>query len=97
MRQISAFGCRNGVTAERRLNGSWNGVGHGEFSFQVMKRSPRRTIPTRAAHGSGGVLHVVGGRGGSLRLQPVKIIGGLLRVAGGGKDRPLVVFQNFQP
>jgi hypothetical protein len=26
------------------------------------------------------------------RLQAVEIIGGLLRVAGGGEDRPLVVF-----
>jgi len=30
-------------------------------------------------------------------LQRVKIIGGLLRMAGGGEDRPLVVFQDFQP
>ena len=45
----------------------------------------------------GGVLHALGGRGAGLRLQPVEIIGGLLRVAGGGEDRPLVVFQDFQP
>jgi hypothetical protein len=32
-----------------------------------------------------------------LRLQPMQIIGGLLGVAGGGEDRPLVVFQDFQP
>jgi hypothetical protein len=32
-----------------------------------------------------------------LRLQAVQIIGGLLRVAGGGEDRPLVVLQDFQP
>jgi hypothetical protein len=31
------------------------------------------------------------------RLQAVQIIGGLLRVAGGGEDRPLVVFQDFEP
>ena len=31
------------------------------------------------------------------RVQPVEIIGGLLRVAGGGEDRPLVVLQDFQP
>jgi hypothetical protein len=29
-------------------------------------------------------------------LQPVEEVGGLLRVAGGGEDRPLVVFQDFQ-
>ena len=27
----------------------------------------------------------------------MQIIGGLLRVAGGGEDRPLVVFQDLQP
>jgi hypothetical protein len=32
-----------------------------------------------------------------LRLQAVQIIGGLLRMAGGGEDRPLVVFEDFQP
>jgi hypothetical protein len=31
------------------------------------------------------------------RLQAVRIIGGFLRVAGGGEDRPLVVFQDFEP
>jgi hypothetical protein len=30
-------------------------------------------------------------------LQAVEIIGGLLRVAGGVEDRPLVVFQDFEP
>ncbi len=50
-----------------------------------------------AGHCLRGLLHVLGGRGAGLRLQPVKIIGGLLRVAGGGEDRPLVVFQDFQP
>jgi len=43
------------------------------------------------------LLHVLGWRCVSLRLQPVQIIGGLLRVAGGGEDRPLIVFQDFQP
>jgi hypothetical protein len=32
-----------------------------------------------------------------LRLQAVQIIGGLLRMAGGGEDRALVVFQDFEP
>jgi hypothetical protein len=32
-----------------------------------------------------------------MRLQPVEEVGGLLRVAGGGEDRPLVVFYDFQP
>src|ERR1700728_3106377 len=50
-------------------------------SDDEMKPAPDN--PTRAAHGLGGVLHVVGGRDGSLRLQPVKIIGGLLCLAGG--------------
>ena len=31
------------------------------------------------------------------RLQAVEIIGGLLRVAGGGEDRALVVLQDLQP
>jgi hypothetical protein len=30
------------------------------------------------------------------RLQAVEIIGGLLRMAGGGEDRPLVVLQDFE-
>jgi len=42
-----------------------------------------------------GLPHVVGLLG--LRLQPVEIIGGLLRVAGGGEDRPLVVLEDFEP
>ena len=42
-----------------------------------------------------GLPHVVGGLG--LRLQPMQIIGGFLRVAGGGEDRALVVLQNFEP
>jgi hypothetical protein len=42
-------------------------------------------------------LHVLGWCRVGVRLQPVKIIGGLLRVAGGGEDRPLVVLQDFQP
>ena len=42
-----------------------------------------------------GFLHRVAGRG--LRLQAVEIIGGLLRVAGGGEDRPLVVLQDREP
>jgi hypothetical protein len=43
------------------------------------------------------LLHLVGGRGIGSRLQPVKIISGLLRMAGGGEDRPLVVLQDFEP
>jgi hypothetical protein len=31
------------------------------------------------------------------RLQAVQIIGGALRMGGGGKDKPLVVLQCFQP
>jgi hypothetical protein len=45
----------------------------------------------------GCVLQVLGWCCVGLRLQPVKIIGGLLRVAGGGEDRPLVVLQDFEP
>ena len=30
-------------------------------------------------------------------VQPMQIIGGLLRVAGGGENRPLVVLQDLQP
>ena len=41
------------------------------------------------------LLHLLAGRG--LRLQSIEIIGGLLRVAGGGEDRALVVLQNFEP
>jgi len=44
----------------------------------------------------GGLLHVLGFWCGGVRLQPVQEVGGLLRVAGGGEDRPLVVFQDFQ-
>jgi hypothetical protein len=44
-----------------------------------------------------GVLHVLGWCCVGLRLQPVHIIGGLLRMAGGGEDRPLIVFQDFRP
>jgi len=44
-----------------------------------------------------GLLHVLGWRGCACRLQPVEIIGALLRMAGGGEDRPLVVIQDFQP
>ena len=44
-----------------------------------------------------GLLHRVAGRCVGLRLQPMQIIGGLLRVAGGGEDRPLVVLQDLQP
>jgi hypothetical protein len=43
------------------------------------------------------LLHGCGGLGAGVRLQPVEIVGGLLRVAGGGEDRPLVVFQDFPP
>jgi hypothetical protein len=50
-----------------------------------------------AGHCLRGLLHVLGGRGAGLRLQSVQIIGGLLRVAGGGEDRPLVVFQDGRP
>ena len=32
-----------------------------------------------------------------LRLQTGEIVGGALRMRGGGKDRPLVTFQGFQP
>ena len=44
-----------------------------------------------------GLLHRVAGRCVGLRLQPMQIIGGLLRMAGGGEDRALVVLQNFEP
>ncbi len=39
-----------------------------------------------------GLPHVIGSLG--LRLQPMQIIDGLSRMAGGGEDRPLVVFQD---
>ena len=42
-----------------------------------------------------GFLHRVAVRG--LRLQAVEIIGGFLRMAGGGEDRALVVLQDLQP
>jgi hypothetical protein len=44
-----------------------------------------------------GLLQVLGCRCVGLRLQPMQIIGGLLHMAGGGEDRPLIVFQDFQP
>ena len=43
------------------------------------------------------LLHFVGLYLARLRLQPVQVIGGLLRMAGGGEDRALVVLQDFQP
>ncbi len=42
-----------------------------------------------------GLLHLFAGSG--LRLQPMQIIGGLLRVAGGGEDRALIVLEDLQP
>ena len=39
-----------------------------------------------------GLLHRIGGRGAGLRLQPIEIIGGLLRVAGSGEDRARLSF-----
>ena len=42
-----------------------------------------------------GLPHRVGLLG--LRLQPVEIIGGLLRMAGAVEDGALVVLQNFEP
>ena len=30
-------------------------------------------------------------------LQPVEVVGGALRVGGGGEDRPLVLFQHLEP
>src|SRR5271163_3989038 len=36
-------------------------------------------------------------RGGAVRLQGVKVIGGLLRMARGGEDRALVVLYDFEP
>ena len=44
-----------------------------------------------------GLLHVLGWRGAGLRFQSTEIIGRLPRVAGGGEDRPPVVFQDFEP
>jgi hypothetical protein len=35
--------------------------------------------------------------GGMFRLQGAQIIGGLLGMARGGKDRALVVFEGFEP
>ena len=62
---------------------------------------PARQRPRRSARPPRsilrGFLHRVAGRGLGLRLQPMEIIGGLLRVAGGGEDRALVVLQDLKP
>ena len=74
-------------------------IGRGFHSRAICPfraKGPRRSAaPPRQS--LGGLLQVLGFCSGDVRLQPVKIIGGLLRVAGGGEDRPLVVFQDFQP
>jgi len=43
------------------------------------------------------LLPVIGLHDAGLRLQPMQIVGDLLRMAGGGEDRALVVLQDFQP
>jgi hypothetical protein len=70
----------------------------------------RFPLPRRSPHGKGAapkrspslgqclscLLQFIGWRCVGVWLQPVKIIGGLLRVAGGGEDRPLVVTCRFE-
>ena len=51
----------------------------------------------QAWEASSGLLQVLGWRCVGLRLQPMQIIGGLLRMAGGGEDRALVVLEDLQP
>ena len=70
----------------------------------------RFPLPRRSPHGKGAapkrspslgqclscLLQFIGWRCVGVWLQPVKIIGGLLRVAGGGEDGPLVVTCRFE-
>jgi hypothetical protein len=68
-----------------------------QLSVNGKEAAPVGGAASPSVHPSRGLLHRVGGRGVGLRLQRAEIIGCLLRVAGGGEDRPLVVLQDLQP